>query len=305
MTMKILLIDIDSKIPNLALMKLSTYYKKCKYKISFNSHFGQYDKVYTSCIFTWNKNKVDILPFDNIEIGGSGYNLNKKLPHEIETLFPDYSLYPNFDYSLGFTTRGCLRKCSYCVVPQKEGKLKIVGDIYNFWNNQHKKIMLLDNNILGLPDHFKTICQQLIKEKLQVDFNQGLDIRLLTPEIAHFLSKLKYWKQLRFAFDNMSDESAVKKGIQILLKAGISKYKLSFYVLIGFNTILKEDLYRVNLLKSLKIDPFVMIYRNNHKQPTQLEKDFARWVNHKAIFKSIQFEDYKKYKPYNKQVMLF
>lgn len=284
--MKISVCDVDSKIPNLALTKVSAHHKACGDTVEWFSPFYKYDIVYASKVFKFTPDNP-YLPVDTIK-GGTGYGLTTKLPDEIESMCPDYSLYPNMDYAMGFTMRGCIRKCPFCVVPAKEGKPNIVGDIYDFWRGQ-RKLLLLDNNLTALPEHFELICTQLTKEKVSVDFNQGLDIRLITPEMAQLLSKVRLWKQIHFAFDDLKYEKAVCDGIKILTKNGVAKHKLMFYVLIGFNTTPEEDLYRVELLRGLGVDPFVMPYDKSDRY----QKRFARWVNHKAIFKSVEWQEYR------------
>lgn len=288
--MKVLLIDIDSKIPNLALMKLSAWHKAKGDKIIFNYWLEACDKQYASCIFSWNGKLLEQIPFPKIEVGGPGIDLQGSLPQEVDSMMPDYSLYPNSDYSLGYTYRGCPRRCPFCVVP-KMPQDQSHHSIYEFWNRKHRKIRLLNNNTFADADWKKTF-EELITEKL-VLIEEGFDIRLLDDEMAFYLKRVKFEKQIHFAFDNMADEPAVKMGISILREAGIAPRKLMFYVLCGFNTSQEQDLYRVLLLRDLGVDPFVMIYRN-HEKPTRALKDFARWVNHKAIFKSVKFEDYKK-----------
>jgi len=272
--MEIGLIDVDSKITNLALMKLSAWHKQQGDRVEFYFQFShnKYDKIYASKIFTDTPDYQYC--YNDIIKGGSGYDLTTNLPLEIENIYPDYSLY-NCNYAMGFTTRGCIRNCPFCIVPKKEGKIKIVADIYYFWNGQDK-IMLLDNNILALPEHFEKICKQLIKEKIKVDFNQGLDIRLIDDDKAKLLSKIKIWKQLRFAWDDIKIEKSVIKGISILKKY-MPASRLMFYVLTGFNSNEDEDLYRIETLKSLCVDPFVMVY-NAHKQ-TRRKIELARWAN--------------------------
>jgi hypothetical protein len=282
--MKIGLIDVDSKIPNLALMKISAYHKLLNHNVQWFYPLFNYDLVYASKVFT---NTLDYKYYATPLIkGGIGYNYDV-LDNKIEFLYPDYSLY-NCDYAVGFTTRGCIRKCPYCVVPKKEGKIRVITDIYNFWNGQ-EKLMLLDNNLTALPEHFELILGQLIKERINVDFNQGLDIRLITPIMAKLLSKVRLWKQIHFAFDNIRHEKAVRRGIKILVNNGVKKYKLMFYVLIGFNSTPEEDLYRVGLLRGLGVDPFVMPFNKSDKY----QKRFARWVNHKAIFRTVEWKNYK------------
>jgi len=285
--MKVGLIDIDSKIPNLALMKLSTYFKNLGHEVELTSPLfaNKYDEIFASKIFTYSE--MPVLP-DNAIIGGSGYSLDSWLDEDTETIMPDYSLY-GCDYAIGFTTRGCNRKCPFCVVPEKEGKFHIVGNIYGFWKGQ-KRLMLLDNSLNTDEGHFLMICDQIGKEKISVDFNQGLDIRHLTNIQAKALSKLKLWGQtpLRFAWDLMETEPLVRHGISILCHHKLIS-KSMFYVLIGFNTTEKEDLYRIEMLRGLKAEPFVMPYDKFDRY----QKSFARWVNHKAIFKSVEWKDYK------------
>jgi len=208
--MRILLINIDSKkMPNLALKKIEKYHRDRGDEVIWDNELFQYnaDKTYISIIFDWNRNKVQ--NFLNAEIGGSGWDLGKTLPPEIDRVKPRINL--------GFTTRGCIRKCPFCVVPKKEGKIRIEGDIYDLWDGKSRDVVLLDNNILALPEHFRKICSQLRKEKLRVDFNQGLDCRLLTEDIAKELAVLSHI-EYRFAFDFPEMKPAVTKAIRLLKK---------------------------------------------------------------------------------------
>ncbi len=283
---KIRLIDVDSKIPYLALMKLSAFHKRSGDDVGFYHPLfdTNCDTVYASKIFDFTPD-YNYLP-DGVIKGGFAYN-NQKLLDDQEDVYPDYELY-DCDYAIGFTSRGCPRKCPYCIVPDKEGAVKAVSDINGFWNGQ-KRLMLLDNNLTALPDHFELICNQLIENNIKTDFNQGLDIRLITLDMAQLLSKVRLWKQVHFAFDDIRYEKAVRRGIEILVKGGIAKHKLMFYVLIGFNSTPEEDMYRVELLRGLGIDPFVMPFNKNDRY----QRRFARWANHKAIFKTVKWENYQ------------
>lgn len=288
--MRILLIDFDGKMPNLALMKLSTYHKQKGNEVGFN--IGDPDIVYISTIFDGNKSQLDGLRkmFNcPVEIGGSGYSLNKKLPNKIEHLMPDYDLY-NYDYSMGFTTRGCIRNCPFCIVRQKEGFIRANADIYEFWNPKHKHIILLDNNILALPDHFKRVANQIMENNLSVDFNQGLDIRLINDGNAKILSELTVRPEYRFAFDDPKLENIIRKKVPILKKYGINRG--FFYVLVGFNTTFEEDLHRIEVLKELNQRAFIMRYKTVRDRQPYI--DLARWINHCQYQMIMGFEDFWK-----------
>jgi hypothetical protein len=287
--MRIALHQVDGKWPNLALMKLSAYHKSQGDHVEwFYPMSGQYDAVYASKIFQFTPD-CPYLP-ENTTRGGTGYDLTTKLPDEVERMFPDYSIYPEWNVAIGFTTRGCIRNCAFCVVRRKEGYLRVVGDIHSFWNGQ-KKIILLDNNLTAAPmDHFRLILSQLIESKCEVDFSQGLDIRLLNEEHAALLSKIHVGKSghIHFAWDHIDDEEAVRKGVALLAKY-MPLRRIIFYVLIGFDSTPEEDLHRVEVLRDLGVGPFVMAF--NKKDPYQ--KKFARYVNRKPIFKTATWEQYQ------------
>lgn len=286
--MQVSLVDLDSKIPNLALMKLSAWHKQQGDSVTWHNPLaGKVDRLYIAKVFDFSPDYEYIPQGVEVVKGGSGYDLTNKLPAEVEAIYPDYDLY-GCDYAIGFTSRGCIRKCPFCIVPRKEGKPHVVGDIHSFWHGQ-RNLMLLDNNLTALPAHFELICKQLIENGIYTDFNQGLDIRLITPDMARLLSQVKLWKAIHFAFDNVKDEAAIRRGLATLKENGVKGYKLMFYVLIGFNSTPEEDLYRVETLRGLGVDPFVMPF--NKFDPYQ--KAFARWVNHKAIFKTVKWQDYK------------
>jgi len=268
---------------NIALEKIRMYYQQQGEKVQdyLPLQHSIYEKIYCGSMFTFsNKSYVT----DDMICGGSGFDLTTNLPNEIEAMKPKINM--------GFTTRGCIRKCPFCIVPQKEGNIKITGDIYDFWDGKSSEIIILDNNILAIPEHFEMVCNQILKENLKVDFNQGLDIRLVHNGIAETLSRLKYSKQLRFSWDDVKEEKKIFKGIGEVIKY-IAPWELMFYVLIGFDSTHEENYYRVMKLKEMGIDSFVMPYDKHD----EYQRDFARWVNHKAIFKSVDWKDYGKRMP--------
>lgn len=299
--MKIGLFDIDSKYHNLALMKLSAYYKSKGHEVEFYQplFYSTYDRMFCSKIFTKDCNNDNYITPDMVH-GGSGFFSNleyfeRKLPNEIEHIKPDYSLY-KLNYSLGFTTRGCIRNCKFCIVPKKEGKIREHAEIEEFLNLKSNIIVLLDNNFLALPSHIKKL-QLFIDKGWIMDFNQGLDARLVNKENANLLAKIKHKETIRFAWDSIKDESEIIRGLKIVIKAGIKPRNITVYILIGFDTTFEDDLYRVQRLRGIKdeqgpIKAYVMNY--NNKLKSRKYKDFMRWVNNPWIYKSCEWKEYRK-----------
>lgn len=310
--MAIGLIDVDSKIPNLALMKISSYFKSLGEEVEFAEEDKNYEKIYASAIFTKSKSTCENLLKiyeDKIEIGGTGWDIKKELPIEIENCKPDYELYTAeiiakrmkgimtkekkllkateiVNAGIGVTSRGCIRQCPFCFVPLKEGKFRNVAEIKDILNPKSNVIILHDNNLTADPYVIEKLTE--IKERnLIVDINQGCDVRLMTPDIAKALSDVKHLRSLHYAWDLMDSESAVLQGINTLSKY-VKPYKHMCFTLVGFNTTFEEDMYRFRKLKELKIDPFVMIYNSIDNKKL---KHFARWVNSR-IYKSCQWDDY-------------
>ena len=215
------LFNTPRQFPNLALMKISAYYKQKGYQVEGYSPIfhNKYHKIFVSKVFDWNSPIHSYIKKDMIK-GGSGYDLCKNLHDKIEHIYPDYSLY-GIDYAMGFITRGCIRNCSFCIVPKKEGYIRKNADVEEFCKAQ-EKVRLLDNNILAYKDHI-TELKKLRDSGKRIDFNQGLDIRLITSENAKLLHEIKRWKglRLRFAFDDPSLEKIIKYKLEILNDVGI------------------------------------------------------------------------------------
>lgn len=283
--MKVLLMDLDlmalnkrrRPFPNLALMKLSAHHKGKGDEVYLNFPLKKVDIVYASCVFTWNREKLAEVPH-MAAIGGSGvedksklpaWKFSTDLPYRVEHIMPDYDLYPSIDFSMGFTSRGCIRQCPWCKVPENEGGIKVWDHFQNFWNHRHSKILLLDNNLLA-ADNWRETLLGLADAGVEVDFNQGLDIRLIDEEVTWYLNRVRT-KRLRFAFDSLSYEWAVRNGIEILTAQGISPRKLSFYVLVGF----KDDetwLDRMKLLASYDVDVYPMLYKDDDGKEPELNR---------------------------------
>ncbi len=266
--MRISLMDLDISsrrrpFPNLALMKLSAHHKARGDKVFLNFPLCQPDITYASCVFSWHKPS---LIEQSVIVGGSGIDLDAWLPNEIEHIMPDYSLYPNIDFSMGFTSRGCIRNCPFCLVHRKEGGIKAWASVREFLNPSLRRLILLDNNFFAAENCEDTL-NDLIELQIETDINQGLDIRLLTDKLADSIKRMKA-KIYRFAFDDIAYEKQVRQGIELLLKAGISPRKLAFYVLVGFQND-ETAVDRMKLLASYGVDVYPMIYKGQDgKEPT-------------------------------------
>lgn len=289
--MKVRLHDVDSTIPNLALMHLSAFWKAQGADVGF-WRGEPADRLYVSTVFTKNRAKVETLHRMHPEatIGGTGWDLTATLPDEIEHTKPDYDLY-GIDYGLGFLWRGCVNKCGFCFVPRKEGAMRQVATIDDLLNPKSNRITFLDNNFLAAPNALE-IMAEIAERGLEVDWCQGLDIRRVTPEVAAALARIRFCtssQRLHFAFDSMQEEPDVRRGVALLSEAGIKPYRLIFYVLVGFNTTFEQDMHRFKVLRELGCDPYVMLY--NDEGDRRLHH-FDRWVNAR-IYKVCDWDDYQ------------
>lgn len=292
--MKIGLIDVDGhNFPNLALMKISAYYKNKGDDVEFVNYFLHYDRIYKSKVFTFTPDDRTSTLTEELITGGTGYNNFRALPTEIEKMQPDYSLYNIQDYAYGFLTRGCCNSCPWCIVPKKEGPPRPVATIEEIAGDR-KKVILMDNNILASPMGIKEI-EKIIRLKLKVDFNQGLDIRLIAadPGLASLLAKVKWLQYLRIALDSTNTIPYIKKALLHFKKAGFPPRKIFCYVLATEDIM--DALHRISFLKKNNIIPFLQPYRdfNNQVRVTQAQKDLAQWVNKKEYFNSCSFLDFE------------
>ena len=291
---KTLLIDVDSTIPNLALMHISTWKKAQGNEVGFG--IEDPDEVYASIVFNKNRHAADglrfIYPNAKIDVGGGGYDLHKNLPPEVDLLMPDYSLYPKWGSDLGFTTRGCGRNCYFCVVPKKEGKFHINQHPKEFHDPAHKSIVLMDNNVLWDKEWFFEITDWMIENNLSVDFNQGLDLRLMDRDIAERIAKLKPLHYWHFAFDSMNYKDEVIKGIGMHKDAGVKvRNNCNVYVYLHDDSQTEDALERCKILRDLGTLPYIMVNRETKR--TQRMTDLKRWTR-PQIFFSIDFEEYRR-----------
>lgn len=316
--MRIALIDVDGhNFPNLPLMKLSAYHKQKGdnvewYQPLFHSMCEPFDKVYMSKVFSFTPDFEYYVNAKEVIKGGSGYCIilvngkevfdkskDIELPQEIETIYPDYSIYyetiPEVkNTAYGFLTRGCPRGCDFCHVKSKEGRFSVkVADLNTFWNGQ-RNIVLLDPNITACKD-WKELFQQLIDSKAWIDFSQGLDIRMMTEEKAEMLKQMKI-KQVHFAWDRYEDKDFIVQKFEMFKRiTNWDRRKMTVYCLTNFNTTHEQDLERIYILKKLGYWAYVMIYDKEHLPKGHITRKLQRWVNSRFIFESCStFEEYQK-----------
>lgn len=312
--MKIGIVDVDGhNFPNLALMKISAWHKSkgdlVNWYNPFEGFVEEFDVVYLSKVFSFSPDYELPIYAKKVIKGGSGYCIDlidgkevfdqakdKQLPAEIEHIYPDYSIYPELtkDTAFGFLTRGCPRNCDFCIVGQKEGLCSHkVADLSEFWDGQ-KNIEILDPNILACRE-WKDLLIQLIESKATVNFNQGLDIRMMTEEKAEMLAKIKT-TTIHFAWDRIEDEKMIIPKFKQFRKASkISSHNLQVYCLVGDKEqrILDSDLKRIYWLRDNGYAPYVMIYNKDSLPKGHELRKLQRWANNRFVFWKVdKFEDY-------------
>lgn len=305
--MRIGLIDVDGhNFPNLALMRISAYHKARGDIVEWwYGDIVHYDIVYMSKIFSdaYSQDVPDPINADKVVKGGTGYaihlvngkeifdkEIHKDLPPEIEKSFPDYSIYPQFDFAVSMTSRGCPRGCAFCHVAAKEGKCSVkVANVSDFWNGQ-SEIKVLDPNITACKEK-RDLMAQYIETKALIDFTQGIDIRITNELDVEDINKMKI-KRVHFAWDNPKDDLE-KKFLEYTKQARHKPHGSygTVYILTNFNSTMEENLYRIYALRDMKFDPYVMVY-DKPNAPKEIKK-LQRWCNNKIIFKKCKnFSDY-------------
>lgn len=323
--MRVGLIDVDGhNFPNLALMKISAFWKNRANAIVewYDENAAKYDVVYMSKVFSdvYSPDYTKSINADFVIKGGTGYSIHLeaekevydsekdvKLPYYMEHLYPDYSLYPEYtgygqslkkQTAYGFLTRGCPRGCGFCHVAPKEGRKSVkVADLKEFWNGQGN-ICLSDPNILACKDASE-LFQQLIDSKAKVEFNQGLDARLITPENAELLASMNL-KLPHFAMDSMKVVEPVVRGLKLYvdackrIKGKWNWRNAKVFCLTNFNTTHEQDMERIKAIQECECWAYVMIYNKPSAPP--ITRRLQRWTNNAIMYgKTHDFYEFQKH----------
>lgn len=306
---RILLFHLDGRLPNLALMRIAAHHRAVGDEVELRktgkpeqtlwdlSAFPH--KVYASAIFEKTRPVVDRLreSFPTAIVGGTGVNLTDTLEsHGITATRPDYSIYPHFTASIGFSQRGCRLKCGFCVVPRKEGKVTEEHAIAEIWRGDPwpRDIILLDNDFFGQPN-WRARLAEIRDGGFRVNFNQGINARFIDDESAEALASVDYrnvdfsTRRLYTAWDNRKDEQRLFAGLSRLTKYGVKPDHIMVYILVGYQPgeTERDRLYRVQRLREFGARPYPMPFER-----TRDLVGFQRWVVG-SYDKCVPWEDFK------------
>ena len=290
--MKVGLVAVDghNSFPNLALMRLSAWHRSQGDQVEWWSGFEHYDRVYQSKVFTFTPDFNSVVNSDEIITGGTGYRDYGTLPSEVEATPPDYGIYPQCKRAIGFLTRGCIRRCEYCVVPRKEGDIRPAATWEEIRRPDSREILFLDNNVLASDFGLEQI-DRMGGEPVWVDFNQGLDARLITLDTARMLARLHWIRFIRMSCDTSDMLLVVEQAVAYLREAGAAPSRFWAYVLVRD---VGDAHQRVIALREMGVEPFAQPYRDfDGGEPSLEQRAFARWVNNRAAFHSCSWEDYQ------------
>ena len=294
------LIDVDGhgNYPNLALMKISAYHKQMGDNVEWYTPFAEkYDIVYVAKVFSFtNDYMYAVNNADCVVRGGTGYDYRTVLPTQIDRMQPDYTLYTYIDRhtAYGFLTRGCPNKCKWCVVPKKEGNIRPYMDVDDIAIDNRHNLVLMDNNILAAWDYAMEQFEKIINGRYRVDFNQGLDARLVDDEAAKMLAKIRWINTIKFGCDTPMQINDVERAIRLIDRYSANPKQYLLYTIITKD--MNESYERIShFRRNKRIRVQAQPYRDldNSKQVLpQWQKDMARRANRKEIFKTVDFKDY-------------
>ena len=257
----------------------------------------RYDRIYSSKVFDFTP--VDpYLPDDAIR-GGTGYRdipIDRTLPDEVDRTFPDYSIYPECDYAIGYLTRGCTNHCRWCVVPRKEGNIKPYRKWKEIVRHDTDKLILMDNNILA-SDYGIQQLESLIGSGYRIDLNQGMDARLVNQEIAQILSRLSWIRHIRFSCDQKNQIEPIQRTIKLLSERGVKPYRVFVYMLVTAD--IQDAVERVEALKKYKgINIYAQAERNERLgvTPNKIQLEFSQRYIYGGCYRTETWEEYCKRK---------
>jgi len=295
--MRIGLHDADAEhlrnkiFPNYALMKISSWHKARGDSVEWWRSAKRFDCVYSSKIFDFTKENP-LLPLHTVK-GGTGYDVKSTLPTEIENSFPDYSVYPDCSYAVGFLTRGCINHCPWCIVPQKEGMIRPYRTWQELIRPDSDRLVLMDNNILA-SEHGIAQLERLTGSGLKIDLNQGMDIRLVTEELVQLFKHLNWIRFIRFSCDTKNQLPYFEKIVRLFEKHKISISRIFIYILVQKD--LADADHRVQSLFALNrnISLYAQAERNEHMGivPNRLQKEFAQRYVYGRIYKKENWAQY-------------
>lgn len=300
--------QIDGKLPNVALMKLSHWHKAQGHEVHVTRNLGRdlfdpaYDSVYGSAIFTcFGTERLErfVKAWPEAIVGGTGTTSSATVEQTIgadEYEHLDYTGWPDFEHSIGFTQRGCRLKCKFCVVPAKEGKNRSTNTIAGIWRGDPwpRTILLLDNDFFGQQEWRERIAE-IRAGDFRVCFSQGINVRMVTDEVAEALATIRYSdtkfsrRRLYTAWDNLHDERVFFTGVDRLEKAGVPPTNLMAYMLVGYDPLetWERIWHRFNRMVERGIKPYVMVYRQSRKDLKRLQ----RWAN-MGLYRIVPFAEY-------------
>ena len=318
------LTQIDGKLPNLALMKIARFHRERGDEIRFTKHVERdmlepvYDRVYGSAIFSFSADRVERFrqQFPDAIVGGTWNTADRTTVEDAlgtdDGEQVDYSIYPRFDGSIGFTQRGCRLKCGFCVVPKKEGKNRTVNTVADIWRGEPypKQLHLLDNDFFGQPrEQWEARIDEIRAGSFRVCLNQGINIRMIDEDSARALASIRYYddsfttRQLYTAWDSLGDEQRFFNGVDTLERHGIPPTHLLVYMLVGYDKreTWERVFYRFEKMVARGIRPYPMIYGDRHRTmpvgghnariAERTMSEFQRWAIRKA-YTFVPFEAY-------------
>lgn len=286
-----------NKFPNYAIMKISAYHKSQGDNVEWWNPLYCYDRVYSSKVFDFTP-ADPYLPADAIR-GGTGYTdlpADNSLPGEVDDMFPDYSIYPECDYAIGYLTRGCPNNCRWCVVPRKEGKISPYRKWQDIVRGDTDKLVLMDNNILAC-DYGISQLEGLAGSGYRIDLNQGMDARLVDDRIADILSRISWIRFIRFSCDQKSQVEPVRKAIGLLGRHGVRPYRIFIYILVTPD--LQDAMERVEALKAYKgINLYAQAERNERLgiMPNAAQLEFQQRYVYSGRYRIETWQEYCKRK---------